>query len=878
MLSNKLTIKKITIKQTVQRSVLAVFAGFLSYSTAYASVSNQSVDDNRNYDARYENLSSLTAKQQTALASRSAAIQQMKAANPDFQFRLNELTGGITNLYNPKSTLSDVMQGTPEDAALQFMQQKHNILGLEDYDIDDAETVDIVYSKVTGVTHIYFRQVLDGVPVYGGQMQVHVDKSNRILSMNNGFIPDLRTKADTHDGPSTLSAVDAVTAAARDLGIQFFAPPKVVNESVGVLQRQTTTLSQPEISKQDMVAELMWLPLANGNVSLVWNFQIQMTNDEHWYDLTVDARTGKSWTRIDWVAGDSYRVYAIPCENPNDCNRTLEVDPADSVESPNAWHTSNIMDGNNVHAYIDSAARNRPPTNQPSCGSSRDCDFAINLNQQPSAYQPAALANVFYWSNIIHDTHAKYGFDEAAGNFQEDNFGRGGRGSDSVNAEAQDGSRLDNATFATPPDGSNPRMSMHLWSGSPQLDGDLDNGIIAHEYGHGISTRQVGGPSTNCLGGQQQWGEGHSDWVALTYTARASDNPGTSRPIGAYATRSTNGIRPQPYSTNPAINNATYQTIRSGVSVPHGVGFVWASMLWEMYWELVNKHGFSENISNPDADNFSFGNQRAMLYVNEGLKFTSCAGGTVNFLDGRDGIIQAASQTFGGEDVCDIWSAFARRGLGTNASTTGSNASATNGFNVPASCGSDPDPDPDPDPTPGSCSFEDTFNTSTGWTIDASSNCSTGTYTRTNPTQQTVSGVLTQPDGDSDGSGFAVFTATNSSVGVNDVDGGVCVARSPTISVAEASSLSIDWFHGQRDTGDDPNGDFYRLEYSTNGGSSFTNLVNIGDVRTDANWNTATANIPAGANVVIRVSTSDGGGTGDIIEGGIDNVSICSIN
>jgi|GEM_PF-944006 len=185
-------------------------------------------------------------------------------------------------------------------------------------------------------------------------------------------------------------------------------------------------------------------------------------------------------------------------------------------------------------------------------------------------------------------------------------------------------------------------------------------------------------------------------------------------------------------------------------------------------------------------------------------------------------------------------------------------------------------PPPPPPPPPGSCSFEDDFGSSQGWTIDAASNCSTGTYVRANPSQQSSSGVVTQVNGDSDGNNFAVFTATNTSAGNADVDGGVCIARSPSISVNDTSTLSIDWFHGQRDSGDDNGGDFFRLEYSLNGGNSFNSMVSIGDSRTTAQWSTATANIPAGSDVVIRVSTSDGSGPGDIIEGGIDNVSICS--
>jgi len=179
------------------------------------------------------------------------------------------------------------------------------------------------------------------------------------------------------------------------------------------------------------------------------------------------------------------------------------------------------------------------------------------------------------------------------------------------------------------------------------------------------------------------------------------------------------------------------------------------------------------------------------------------------------------------------------------------------------------------DTPPVSCAFEDNFATSTGWTNSPTSTCNTGTYVRDNPTQVTSSGVVTQVSGDSQGDGFALFTATNSSAGRNDVDGGECVVESPAITVSDNSTLSLDWFHGQRDTGDDSSGDFFRIEYSLNGGASFNSLVSIGDVRTQAQWRTANAIIPAGSSVLVRVSASDGSSGGDLVEGGIDAVSIC---
>ncbi len=342
-----------------------------------------------------------------------------------------------------------------------------------------------------------------------------------------------------------------------------------------------------------------------------------------------------------------------------------------------------ILDGNNVNAYHHLNFSTFVNTEYEV---SLSCDFAVNLSQEPDTYTNAASTNLFYWNNIIHDIQYHYGFDEPAGNFQTYNYyGNGGADNDHVHAESQDYAGNCNANFLTPPDGSIPRMQMYLCNNTtPERDGDFDNAVIVHEYGHGISNRQVGGPNNvSCLGNAQQPGEGWSDWLGLAYTAESTHTAGLARGMGTYLfgqAANGPGIRPAPYSTNTSVNNYQYDDI-GGLIAPHGVGFVWATILWEGYWELVSAHGFSADLYNALGNS---GNQRMMLYVNEGLKNTACS---PTFPEARDGIIQAAVDNHGGEDVCRLWDAFARRGLGSDASTTGSNSSATNGFAVPAECG-----------------------------------------------------------------------------------------------------------------------------------------------------------------------------------------------
>jgi uncharacterized repeat protein (TIGR01451 family) len=393
------------------------------------------------------------------------------------------------------------------------------------------------------------------------------------------------------------------------------------------------------------------------------------------------------------VGGGSYRVYDAPVEAPSFGTRTLVNDPADALASPFGWHDTNgvagpeftITRGNNVHAYLDTNNSGTPdPDGEPDGGPSLIFDFPIDLTQQPNTYQPAAVTNLFYWNNLVHDVFYHYGFDEPSGNFQVNNYGRGGLGNDDVRAEAQDGGGTNNANFFTPADGSRARMQMYLWNlTNPMRDGDLDNGIIAHEYSHGISIRLTGGPSNvGCLTNAEQGGEGWSDWTGLIMTQRPTDTAAQVRGIGTYALgQATNGpgIRQYPYTTDMDINPHTYDDIKT-VAIPHGVGSVWGAMLWDVTWSLIDEHGFD-----PALIGGTGGNNLALQLITDGMKIQPCSPG---FVDARDAILLADTIRTGGQNTCLLWDAFAKRGLGFSADqgSSGSRSDGTEAFDVPGVC------------------------------------------------------------------------------------------------------------------------------------------------------------------------------------------------
>jgi hypothetical protein len=224
-------------------------------------------------------------------------------------------------------------------------------------------------------------------------------------------------------------------------------------------------------------------------------------------------------------------------------------------------------------------------------------------------------------------------------------------------------------------------------------DGDFDMGIVMHEYGHGLSNRLTGGPGINCLSGNEQAGEGWSDFLAMVSLIDPSlDDPDGTRGLVPYVlfdtTRAGNGLRPRPYSRTMELQPFTYDSIKTNgwlanaagnptsLALPHGLGHGWTAVLWDMTWDLIDKHGFNPNIY--EAWNTG-GNNRAMQYVIDGLKMQGCGPGLVvardaiiasgNLLSGGTPGVDAEGRTVAvdGEDTCMLWASFARRGFGYSA-------------------------------------------------------------------------------------------------------------------------------------------------------------------------------------------------------------------
>jgi hypothetical protein len=336
------------------------------------------------------------------------------------------------------------------------------------------------------VSLVYLQQLAGEVPIDNAVAVLAVLPDGRIA----GLTPRIVTAEALSTRPRvpTIDAAAAVLRGAESLDLPIRGIPVPRGSPRGPERAQL--LSAPGLSTSPIEARLRYVESGKGRLHLVWSFDLRPPGSTDWWELHVDAGSGERITLRNRTRYDQYRVFAPPLESPDAGPRTLEIDPADPDASPHGWHDLDGLpgadatdsQGNNVFA----ADNSQPgvPISLAEGGTSRIFDFPLDLAQSPDSYRPAAVTNLFYWVNRLHDLHLHYGFDEVSGNFQEVHYLDGSMGAgDAVTAFAQDFNDANNASMATPADGSEPVLRMHRWS-VPVLELDAPVDIAArHEAG-----------------------------------------------------------------------------------------------------------------------------------------------------------------------------------------------------------------------------------------------------------------------------------------------------------------------------------------------------------------------------------------------------------
>ncbi len=405
-----------------------------------------------------------------------------------------------------------------------FLTEKLEELNLTDSDILGMHITDLYINSNNGWTQLYYNQTYKDVQVNNAILNLTIKPSGKVVHYGNRFVNDIRSKIESD--VQVISAADAIVMAAKDLELPGIVPPTSRRKK---LEFQKEEYDAP-FAAGVILAQPKYIADDNGLYRLTWEIYLdEIATPDTWFSY-IDAATGEVISKRNNTVfcqvhngmfhnhtaecrthkddkpivnesslntdGASYRVYQLPIESPAHGLRELIVDPANPEVSPYGWHDVDgevgaeftITRGNNVWAYADLNASNTSSGDEPDGGADLVFDFDFVPELEPIENVDADVTNLFVACNIIHDNAALVGFDAPSGNFQENNYGSGGRSADPVRAETLDGSGTNNATFGTPPDGASGTMQMFQWDFSENLFRVLGPGSVAGEYANSNAT------------------------------------------------------------------------------------------------------------------------------------------------------------------------------------------------------------------------------------------------------------------------------------------------------------------------------------------------------------------------------------------------------
>src|SRR5215207_9609457 len=510
------------------------------------------------------------AMQNARTRSRASAVEQFRSSHaPEKAKNLRAVVneaGAMKNFFIDGAALSDPQSDTADNIARRFLARHRSVFALSGAGSEELKLEN--EDNDQGTTFLNYTQIVGGLKVFEGQVQIVVNKNGEVLNVRQGFLVD---------GPpfkrnGAMNEAKAIAKAFEHAGRTVF-PSFVENYSRASTTEMSRFANPLDLNLEEVLSEQNVVRVA-GESRLAWHVFAEV-GPEEWYEILVDAYTGELLLRHNLYLFEGQGTVYI--EAPDKGARQLVSFVGDTpINTAAGWMgTSTVTTGNNVEAYLDTNADNVADNNNGSglsnghaSAANQDFTFAFSTTVDPRTQQAAVVTNLFYYNNIMHDFSYNLGFTETARNFQVNNFGRGGSGNDSVRAEAQDGSGTNNANFATPPDGSRPRMQQFLFtSPTPDRDSSIDGDVVFHEYGHGISNRLIGNGSTVLSGIQSgAMGEGWSDYWAITI-----NNDGA---VGEYVTNNPAGIRRAAYTVPAAAVHDSYADL-SGSSV-HNDGEIWA--------------------------------------------------------------------------------------------------------------------------------------------------------------------------------------------------------------------------------------------------------------------------------------------------------------
>ncbi len=512
----------------MRKLVAFMAAGLLASTSGYASVSSNTVNRNydASYAALSSTtaqggnkFAALNVATQTGQLRRTPGLKN-KGLPSNYDSKLGTATflwapaGGKTVAAKSSSLLSFSPvkpELRAETVARGYLGQQASALRLDRTAVSDAKLTE-VHDLGRGPVIARFQQTKDGLEVFGRSLNVMMDRNLNAVATSGYFAPaQIGTKSQVRAASAApafnVSAESALSKAFADMGGRLPASAFAARGTASGYTVYGAGRSNDDYQVVGTPRSKAVYYYIDGKYLPAWFVEMhgqtidRANNDAFGY--VISALDGKVLFRKDLTAYDNYTYHvfadsAAPFHPEDEPINNNTLDPFTGGATGDQGRTQgayNLVTLNNSGQITNATAQNDPwlPTGATtttgnnvvafaniaggdgfdpgdihgatSSASTFDYPYTIDTDPTTASQRQAAITNQFFVDNWLHDTWYEHGFNEAAGNAQTSNYGRGGQQGDPIQAQAQDDSGRNNANMQTPPDGGSPIQRMFLWDG-----------------------------------------------------------------------------------------------------------------------------------------------------------------------------------------------------------------------------------------------------------------------------------------------------------------------------------------------------------------------------------------------------------------------------
>ncbi|MBI3181921.1 MAG: myxosortase-dependent M36 family metallopeptidase [Myxococcales bacterium] len=396
---------------------------------------------------------------------------------------------------------------SPEQAARRYLFELAELYRAQPQELAEA-TLARLHDTGEGALIATFRQELGGIPLFRDEMKVAMDRELRLVAVSGYLSPHASARSATSRLQYDLDHPTAVAVAWMDLTGEPLQGTELVELGIPLAGWRTFVLDPRRASPSRMGTPARVRKVLFGlpdGLEPAYHLELDAgpkdATESDYFAYVVSARDGRLLFRQDLTADGifSYRVWAetsgknAPFDGPQDdaasphptgtpngyqapfVSPNLVTLASGPISTADSWLAAGATEttGNNAEAYGDLVSPDGfgPGDLRATATATGAFDRTYDTAAGPAAssdQRMAAITQLFYDVNFLHDWFYDVGFDEAAGNAQADNYGRGGLDGDSLRAEGQDYSGRNNANMSTPSDGARPRMQQFIWDGRTQ--------------------------------------------------------------------------------------------------------------------------------------------------------------------------------------------------------------------------------------------------------------------------------------------------------------------------------------------------------------------------------------------------------------------------